>query len=98
MTVFPGFGGQKFIHNVLDKANDISEIRDSKNLDFLIEVDGGVGPEHVQPCMDFSVDVFVAGTATTNLKTQIARNLGKYRESPLIAVASVLRRLYQSSN
>ena len=68
MTVFPGFGGQIFIHNVLDKAKDISEIRDSKNLDFLIEVDGGVGPEHVQPCMDAGVDVFVAGTAYYKLE------------------------------
>ena len=63
MTVFPGFGGQKFIHEVLSKAEEISEIRKKQNLDFLIEVDGGVGPDHVQPCLDAGVDVFVAGTA-----------------------------------
>ena len=63
MTVFPGFGGQKFIHDVLGKANEISNIRDLRNLDFLIEVDGGVGPDHVKSCLDAGVDVFVAGTA-----------------------------------
>ena len=68
MTVFPGFGGQKFIGNVLDKAKEISQIRDSRNLDFLIEVDGGVGPEHVKSCLDSGVDVFVAGTAYYKLE------------------------------
>lgn len=63
MTVFPGFGGQKFINEVLDKANEVSKIRDLKNLDFLIEVDGGVGPDNIKSCMDSGVDIFVAGTA-----------------------------------
>ena len=63
MTVFPGFGGQKFIHEVLSKAEEISEIRKKQNLNFLIEVDGGVGPDHVKACLDAGVDVFVAGTA-----------------------------------
>ena len=82
MTVFPGFGGQKFIHNVLDKAKEISEIRDSRNLDFLIEVDGGVSPEHVKPCMDSGVDVFVAGTAYYKLeesdRRQFADSIEKF--------------------
>ena len=81
MTVFPGFGGQKFIHEVLNKANDVSKIRDSKNLDFLIEVDGGVGPSHVKPCMDAGVDVFVAGTAYYKLdksaRQQFAESIEK---------------------
>ena len=63
MTVFPGFGGQKFIDEVLDKALDVSKLRYSKNLDFLIEVDGGVGPDNIRSCMDSGVDIFVAGTA-----------------------------------
>ena len=63
MTVFPGFGGQKFIEEVLGKARQISEIRKSENYDFLLEVDGGVGPEHVNSCLQAGVDVFVAGTA-----------------------------------
>ena len=63
MTVFPGFGGQKFIEEVLDKAHKISELRKSKNYNFLLEVDGGVGPEHIKACLDAGVDIFVAGTA-----------------------------------
>jgi ribulose-phosphate 3-epimerase len=63
MTVFPGFGGQKFIHEVLSKAEEVSAIRKKQNLNFLIEVDGGVGPDHVKSCLDAGVDVLVAGTA-----------------------------------
>ena len=63
MTVFPGFGGQKFIEEVLDKAHEISQLRKSKNYNFLLEVDGGVGPEHIQNCLEAGVDIFVAGTA-----------------------------------
>jgi ribulose-phosphate 3-epimerase len=63
MTVFPGFGGQKFIYEVLSKAEEVSEIRKKQNLNFLIEVDGGVGPDHVKSCLDAGVDVLVAGTA-----------------------------------
>jgi ribulose-phosphate 3-epimerase len=63
MTVYPGFGGQKFIENVLGKVKEIAQIRDDAGLDFLIEVDGGVGPDHVQSCLSAGVDIFVAGTA-----------------------------------
>ena len=63
MTVVPGFGGQSFIGSVLDKVRDLSSVRSEKGSSFLIEVDGGVGPEHVQPCLDAGVGVFVAGTA-----------------------------------
>ena len=55
--------GKKFIEEVLGKARQISEIRKSENYDFLLEVDGGVGPEHVNSCLQAGVDVFVAGTA-----------------------------------
>ena len=44
MTVFPGFGGQKFIYEVLSKTEEISEIRKKQNLNFLIEVDGELDP------------------------------------------------------
>ena len=73
MTVFPGFGGQKFIHEVLSKVKEISEIRDKQSLEFLIEVDGGVGPDHVRPCLEAGVDVLVAGTAYYKLN-DIGRN------------------------
>ena len=63
MTVFPGFGGQKFIESVLEKAQVIAELRKENQHNFLIEVDGGVGPEHVTPCLESGVDIIVAGTA-----------------------------------
>ena len=62
MTVYPGFGGQKFIYEVLSKAKEIAEIRKKENLNFLIEVDGGINLDHVKSCLDAEVDVLVVGT------------------------------------
>ena len=42
---------------------EISRLRSENQHDFVIEVDGGVGPEHVPACLDAGVDIFVAGTA-----------------------------------
>ena len=66
MTVFPGFGGQRFIESVLEKAQVIANLRKENQYDFLIEVDGGVGPEHVTPCLKSGVDIIVAATAYYN--------------------------------
>ena len=63
MTVVPGFGGQSFIDSVLSKVRDLAALRSEKGGAFLIQVDGGVGPEHVEQCLAAGVDVFVAGTA-----------------------------------
>ena len=63
MTVFPGFGGQKFVESVLEKAQVIADLRKENQNNFLIEVDGGVGPEHVTTCLESGVDIIVAGTA-----------------------------------
>ena len=63
MTVNPGFGGQSFIESVLAKVRALVALRSEREESFLIEVDGGVGPEHVPACLDAGVDVFVAGTA-----------------------------------
>ena len=63
MTVNPGFGGQSFIKGVLEKVHELVEIRDKASMNYLIEVDGGVGSEHVISCLEAGVDVFVAGTA-----------------------------------
>ena len=63
MTVNPGFWGQSFIKGVLEKVHELVEIRDEASMNYLIEVDGGVGSEHVISCLEAGVDVFVAGTA-----------------------------------
>ena len=63
MTVNPGFGGQSFIYDVLKKVEVLAKHRDNITNNFMIEVDGGVGFEHIKPCLNAGVDIFVAGTA-----------------------------------
>lgn len=66
MTVNPGFGGQSFIHETLQKIEQISTWREELNLEFEIEVDGGVNPETAKLCTDAGADVLVAGSAVFN--------------------------------
>ena len=63
MTVNPGFGGQSFIHEAVEKIEKLSMWRKELNLDFEIEVDGGVNPETAKLCTDAGADVLVAGSA-----------------------------------
>lgn len=63
MTVYPGFGGQSLISDVLDKCLKLKEMRDRVGHDFDIEVDGGVGLDNVGACAAAGANVFVAGTA-----------------------------------
>ena len=62
MSVFAGFGGQKFIPDVMRKVETLKTIRDEKALDFLIEVDGGVNGETAKICKNAGADVLVAGS------------------------------------
>ncbi|MDQ0270283.1 ribulose-phosphate 3-epimerase [Cytobacillus purgationiresistens] len=68
MTVNPGFGGQKFIHNVLPKIADVKKMIDDRNLDVEIEVDGGVNEDTAKLCIEAGADVLVAGSAVYNKK------------------------------
>lgn len=63
MTVNPGFGGQKFIHSVVPKIQELSDLIQAKNLDVAIEIDGGVNAETIVPCAQAGATVFVAGSA-----------------------------------
>jgi len=80
MTVNPGFGGQSFKGYVLEKVRNLSDRRKSNGHSFLIEVDGGVGPQHVEECLDAGVDVFVAGTSyyksNSEERAEFARSIG----------------------
>ena len=62
MSVNPGFGGQKFIPNVLERAKRLKEIIKKRNPNCLIEVDGGVNDQNIQALKDAGVDIVVAGS------------------------------------
>jgi ribulose-phosphate 3-epimerase len=62
MSVEPGFGGQKFNENVLEKITYLSKIIEYKKLDTLIQVDGGINQETAKKCVAAGADVLVAGS------------------------------------
>ena len=62
MTVVPGFGGQKFMHSEINKITELANIRTERNLNYEIEVDGGINSETAQMCKDANADVLVAGS------------------------------------
>lgn len=62
MSVNPGFGGQKFIHRSLDKISRLRCMIDERNLNTLIEVDGGVNLDTGKQLLDAGADVLVAGS------------------------------------
>lgn len=62
MSVYAGFGGQKFIGETMQKVCELYKIRAEKNLDFVIEIDGGVNEETAKTCWQNGADVLVAGS------------------------------------
>ena len=68
MTVEPGFGGQSFMHDMMDKVKELVEIRKKFNLSFEIEVDGGINDQTIEIARLSGVDVCVAGSYLFNLK------------------------------
>jgi len=63
MTVNPGFGGQKFIHESYNKIEELREMIDSGGYDILIEVDGGVDTDNASKLIKAGVNVLVAGAS-----------------------------------
>jgi ribulose-phosphate 3-epimerase len=63
MSVFPGFGGQKFIESVLPKISQIRRWIDERELTIDLEVDGGVGPGTIGRVARAGANAFVAGSA-----------------------------------
>lgn len=63
MTVEPGFGGQTFMHEQLEKVSWLKSYREKNNLSFLIEVDGGINEHTAKLCWDAGADILVAGSA-----------------------------------
>lgn len=63
MSVEPGFGGQKFMPEMLDKVRALRSTIDERGLDTVIEIDGGVSAETIRACAEAGCDAFVAGSA-----------------------------------
>jgi ribulose-phosphate 3-epimerase len=70
MSVNPGFGGQAFIPEVLDKIRTLRKMIDDKGLQVEIEIDGGVNEETAKLCMEAGATVLVAGSAIYNQKNR----------------------------
>jgi ribulose-phosphate 3-epimerase len=63
MSVNPGFGGQAFIPQALEKIRDLKSMIDAKNAPILIAVDGGINQGTIQQVSEAGASVFVAGSA-----------------------------------
>ena len=63
MSVFAGFGGQKFIPETMDKIRYIKAEIDQRGLNTLIEIDGGVNTQNAASLFEAGADVLVAGSA-----------------------------------
>ena len=62
MSVNPGFGGQKFMPEVLDKIKELKNIKDQKKLKFDIEIDGGINFDNNKLAIEAGADILVSGT------------------------------------
>ena len=62
MSVNPGFGGQKFMPEVLDKIKQLKKIQQEKELNFDIEIDGGINFENCKIAIDAGANILVSGT------------------------------------
>jgi len=62
MTVIPGFGGQKFLEDQVNKISELKEIRKNINANFEIEIDGGINHQTSKICIDRGADILVAGS------------------------------------
>ncbi|HOI85928.1 MAG TPA: ribulose-phosphate 3-epimerase [Acholeplasmataceae bacterium] len=68
MTVEPGFGGQSFMIDMMDKVRELVKIRKENGLHFAIEIDGGVNDETIHDAKEAGVDIVVAGSYLFNLE------------------------------
>ena len=83
MTVNPGFGGQKFIPQMVNKIQRLTAARKQLGLKFDIEVDGGINDETIQVCATAGANVFVAGSYVFGAKdpsSQIKKLINAIRE------------------
>ena len=80
MSVNPGFGGQKFMPEVLSKVKKLDEIRKNLKLNFVIEIDGGINFENSKLAIKSGVDILVSGTTIfKNNNGDIKKNIDLLR-------------------
>ena len=79
MSVFPGFGGQKFIPDVLPKISEARELIEKSGKDIDLEIDGGITKENVKLVKDAGANVIVAGSTVFNEKDR-AKIIKELRE------------------
>ena len=77
MSVHPGFGGQKFIANSLEKVRYLKDMREKNNYNYLIEIDGGIYDNNVKEVIDAGVDIVVSGSGV--FKNDIRENIKKFK-------------------
>jgi len=73
MTVNPGFGGQKFISQMIPKIQQLNQLRQTGENDFAIEVDGGITDETVESVYKAGADIAVAGSYVFNSEDPVAQ-------------------------
>lgn len=78
MSVHPGFGGQKFIPESLDKIREVRAMLNEKNLETDIQVDGGIYVENIREVLDAGANVIVAGSAV--FRGDAGENTAKFME------------------
>ena len=82
MSVNPGFGGQKFMPEVLDKIKELKKIKDKKNLDFDIEIDGGINFDNNKLAIKAGANILVSGTTIfKNNNGNIKKNIDLLKSS-----------------
>ena len=80
MSVNPGFGGQKFIPNVLERARRLKDLIEKRNPNCLIEVDGGVSDQNITELKAAGVDVVVAGSYVFRHPKGYAEAIASWKE------------------
>ena len=82
MSVNPGFGGQKFMPEVLAKIKDLKKIREEKKFDFEIEIDGGINFDNGKLAIEAGADILVSGTTIfKNNDGNIKKNIDLLKSS-----------------
>ena len=82
MSVYPGFGGQKFIPTVLSKIKELNNIKSKENLKFDIEVDGGIDFNNSKLVIDAGANILVSGTTIfKNNNGDIKKNIKTLRST-----------------